>query len=208
MTIKADRSIQITLRVDIPVDEVVIVNDGDFASFLHDNKLRKNVEKDFLREIDFAHISGTVVESMSSFNVQIQSDSQAEYDAMVQAAENLYESRRKAVEAIGDRLGIKECVWSFMPRGFGLEGNYMQHLIDNDQLCEGKVRFIYEGGWDDEETVVCPVVYENPTMEDVFAAADLCLRLSNDKHHVFVEGVSSEGVDSDGVRTLSFYYGS
>ncbi len=111
------------------------------------------------------------------------------------------------VAAIANALGVTKCVWSFSESTVGYEGDYRQMLIDNVPFHEGRVQFVYEGGWDDEERISCPVVMEDPTMKDVFVAADLCLRQSNDDHHVFVEGVLDLGI-VDGVQVFDLYFGS
>ena len=112
------------------------------------------------------------------------------------------------VDDIRNALGITHAIWSFSESTVGYEGDYRQMLIDNVQFFEGRVLFVYEGGWDDEETIQSPVIMEDPHMKDVFVAADLVLRQSNDSHHVFVEGVQDYGVNEDGVQVFNLYFGS
>lgn len=211
MTIKADRTINVQVTINVPVDEVSIEEQDDYSKFLHDRKLEAKLSQQIASALQDSlddTVGGTVLKTNGRLDVQVQSAYEEEWQMMLDLEEALYKSRMNKVDEIGERLDIKECIWSFSARQFGLTDDYQQQLIDNVQLCEGKVQFVYEGGWDDTDTIECPTIFTNPTMEDVFTAADFCLRMSNDKHHVFVEGVADKGVDTNGVRTLAFYYGS
>lgn len=205
--LKGKRTLTMHLEVTVDLGDVDFEYD-QYSSLLHDQGVRKSHTQRLLKELADAIGFGikedvTIASKHSQLDIVMEGESEAEYAKLAADEWAAYESRTDAVHAVAERLGIKECIWSFSPRD--IEGDYQQNLIDNIKFRDGQCRFEYD---DHDKVNKCPAIFTDPTMEDVFMAADHCLRSSNDKHHVFVEGVEDKGVDSDGVRVYAFYYGS
>jgi hypothetical protein len=74
-------------------------------------------------------------------------------------------------------------------------------------FAEGKVRFICDNFG--ERRYTGSVIYHNPMWADLLVEAELCLRDSGDRHHVFLECCDkSPTISSDGTQYYFMAYGS
>jgi hypothetical protein len=202
------------MHVEVQVDlgDIELSDYDDYPKYLHDRdaeavhigRLRADLEVMFEGYEDISITKSTP----QGLSVNILPESQAQFDAWTRSEEEESDRLFDAMNAVTKELNIKKCIWSFMPRDYSYEGDYRQMLVDNPTFIEADCRFSYPNGWNDDETLVHPGLFACPNMHDIFLAADHLLRMSNDDHHVFVEGVILKGVDSDGVHMYDFYFGS
>lgn len=71
-------------------------------------------------------------------------------------------------------------------------------------FAQGKVRIDYDGGWGSPHTTK---VVSNPTGLDMYALADEAVRMSGDRHHIFVEILECKE-EVNGVKVYSMWCGS
>lgn len=197
--LKGKRTITLAVELTVDIGDIEFTYD-EYSSYLHDQGVRKSHAARVLKEVQAAVGEDvTVASKHSSMDIVMDAESNAEFERQSKAEWNRWEAEQDAIREVGEALRIKEVIYSM--------GNN-EKLLANEPFTDQVCRFVYERGWDDDETLVDDQTFDKPTYQQVWQAADRLVQRSNDKHHVFVEGVEDKGVDSEGVRTLAFYYGS
>jgi hypothetical protein len=135
--------------------------------------------------------------------VHLNDEEQALFDRQMDAEESAWDLFSAEV----DRR-MSEDPDAFMLGVYSM-GDLSGPISQLDEIAhEGFAQVVISGGWGDEGPVMSTSAILNPTNWDMFRMFCQALAKSNDRHHVFLEGVELDRVDADDVAIYRAITGS
>lgn len=208
---KGTRRMTITVDVTVDVDEVTYTNMDEWSDLYHDREWRKatltRMSGLIRRSVGEAILSSSV-KIDPSVHVEIVTDEKnSKITNLMRITRDQQESERRGLMTmVENELGM---IGS--PVTLSLSKEEEDSLIANHKFLNPTKFMLTYRGWDDEVDLNSPIMDGVSNFRDVVKQAVMLVERSNDKHHIFLEGIRPRGqclVDGKAIAIFEVVTGS